>query len=168
MPPLKENETMPVPAPTPPCATGPLVAPSSAFTASSAVACRPWMSLRNSSSHSATTGSGTSSVMPMPLLCSIIHDTTPSSTRPTDSVLVSTTGTSIQPASFTHVVPVISPLPLSAHAAANTFLCQTSLRGMTAVIPVRTGPTPGTSLPDPSMCVTCPTRTPATSVIASY
>src|SRR5579864_833860 len=149
MPPLNENESIPVPPPTPPCATGPPVAPSSAFTASSAVACLPWISLRNSSSHSATTGNGTSSVMPIPLLCSIIHETTPSSTRPTERVLVSTTGTSIQPASLTHVVPVISPLPLSAQAAANTFLCQTSVRGMTAVTPVRTGPTPGLSLPCP-------------------
>src|SRR5450755_4062423 len=105
--------------------------------------------------------------MPTPGYCLRYHETTPSSTRPTESVSVRSTGTSIQPASLTHVVPVISPLPLSAHAAAKTFRCQTSVRGITAVTPVRTGPTPGTSFPEPDTWVTWPTRTPATSVIAS-
>src|SRR6202167_5581698 len=43
-----------------------------------------------------------------------------------------------------------------------------SLRGNTAVTPVRTGPSPTCSGPDPRMMVVCPTRTPATSVIAFH
>src|SRR5690606_11409377 len=39
-------------------------------------------------------------------------------------------------------------------------------RGRTAVTPVRTGPSPTTSFPLPLTSVTCPTVTPATSVIA--
>src|SRR5271170_271548 len=39
-------------------------------------------------------------------------------------------------------------------------------RGRMAVTPVRTGPLPTTSLPEPLMRVVCPTSTPATSVMA--
>jgi len=35
------------------------------------------------------------------------------------------------------------------------------------VAPVRTGPCPGTSAPSPAIIVTCPTRTPGTSVMPS-
>ena len=40
-------------------------------------------------------------------------------------------------------------------------------RGCTTVTPVRTGPLPTTSFPDPEISVVCPTSTPLTSVIAS-
>ncbi len=52
------------------------------------------MSLMPWSSHSATTGSGTSARTPMSGCLPTSHDTTPSSARPTSSVSVSTTGTS--------------------------------------------------------------------------
>src|SRR5439155_1133435 len=40
--------------------------------------------------------------------------------------------------------------------------------GTTTVTPVRAGPSPTASLPSPRMIVVCPTRTPATSVIALF
>src|SRR5215472_5277623 len=83
------------------------------------------------------------------------------------AVFVIITGPSKNPDSSTHVVPVISPLPLSDHHPENTGLFIESFpRGITAVTPVRTGPFPISSLPSPENSVVCPTATPATSVIA--
>src|SRR5690242_12550202 len=92
---------------------------------------------------------------------------TASRTTPRLCVFVIITGPSRNPDSSTHVVPVISPLPLSDHDPANTGLFIEPLpRGITAVTPVRTGPFPICSLPSPEISVVCPTVTPATSVIA--
>src|ERR1700674_1985053 len=92
---------------------------------------------------------------------------TASRTTPTLCVLVIITGPSRKPDSSTHVVPVISPLPLSDHQPAKTGLFMESLpRGRTAVTPVRTGPLPTWSLPSPEMSVVWPTVTPQTSVMA--
>src|SRR5262245_17454218 len=77
------------------------------------------------------------------------------------------TGPSSRPLSWTHVVPVISPLPFSVNHAANTGSGFALPRGCTTVTPVRTGPVPTTSLPLPDTSVVWPTSTPATSVIAS-
>jgi hypothetical protein len=90
---------------------------------------------------------------------------TASRTTPTLWVLVIITGPSRKPDSSTQVVPVISPLPLSEYQPAKTG--ENLLpRGSMAVTPVRTGPSPTRSAPSPSINVTCPTLTPATSVIA--
>ena len=89
-----------------------------------------------------------------------------SRTTPTLCVLVMATGPSSRPLSWTHVVPVISPLPFSVNQAANTGSGLALPRGWTTVTPVRTGPLPTTSVPLPEMSVVCPTSTPATSVIA--
>ncbi len=72
-----------------------------------------------------------------------------SRTTPTLCVLVIATGPSRNPLSFTHVVPVISPLPLSVDQAANTGSWFSLPRGWTTVTPVRTGPLPTTSAPLP-------------------
>ena len=90
-----------------------------------------------------------------------------SRTTPTLCVLVIAIGPSSKPLSCTHVVPVISPLPLSVNHAANTGSGFALPRGWTTVTPVRTGPCPTTSLPLPEISVVWPTSTPATSVIAS-
>src|SRR5665647_3120802 len=78
------------------------------------------------------------------------------------------TGPSSMPDSSIHVVPVISPLPLSVNHPANTVSPRRCPRGRIAVTPVRTGPLPTTRFPLPLMSVTSPTSTPATSVIALY
>ena len=65
-------------------------------------------------------------------------------------------------------MPVISPLPFSVAQPAKTRASALFPRGSTAVTPVRTGPLPTTSFPFPEMSVTCPTSTPATSVMALY
>ena len=88
---------------------------------------------------------------------------TASRTTPTLCVLVSTTGPSSWPDSVIHVVPVISPLPLSANQPPNTHVSNVVRpRGRIAVTPVRTLWPSGRS----SINVTWPTVTPATSVIA--
>src|SRR5262249_57621728 len=94
------------------------------------------------------------------------HSTTASRTTPTLWVLVSRTGPSSMPDSSIHVVPVISPLPLSENHDANTGSSDLRPRGRIAVTPVRTGPLPTTSFPSPAISVACPTSTPATSVMA--
>src|SRR5271167_2764853 len=77
------------------------------------------------------------------------------------------TGPSRKPDSSTQVVPVISPLPLSEYHPANTGSKKLRFpRGRTAVTPVRTGPSPTFSFPEPEMSVVNPTSTPLTSVIA--
>jgi hypothetical protein len=90
-----------------------------------------------------------------------------SRTTPTLWVLVMATGPSSHPLSCTHVVPVISPLPLSVNQAAKTGSELAFPRGWITVTPVRTGPLPTTSFPLPVMSVVWPTSTPATSVMAS-
>src|SRR5712692_2062011 len=92
---------------------------------------------------------------------------TASRTIPTLCVLVIITGPSRNPDSSTHVVPVISPLPLSENHPANTGSDDSLPRGRMAVTPVRTGPEPTTSLPLPEISVVWPTSTPLTSVMAS-
>ncbi len=76
------------------------------------------------------------------------------------------TGPSSKPDSSIQVVPVISPLPLSANQPANTGSADALPRGRTAVTPVRTGPVPTFNSPSPLMIVTWPTSTPLTSVMA--
>ena len=51
------------------------------------------------------------------------------------------------PLSWSHVVPVISPLPFSVNQAPNTGSALALPRGCTTVTPVRTGPLPTTSRP---------------------
>src|SRR5262245_2735518 len=90
-----------------------------------------------------------------------------SRTTPTLWVLVIATGPSRKPDSSTQVVPVISPLPFCENQPANEGLASVSApRGRITVTPVRTGPTPTSSAPEPSIRVVWPTLTPATSVIA--
>ena len=93
------------------------------------------------------------------------HSMVAACTFPTLCVFVIMTGPSRKPDSSTQVVPVISPFPFSEYQPAKTG-SYPPVRGITAVTPVRTGPSPTTSSPSPSMIVVCPTRTPATSVIA--
>ena len=91
-----------------------------------------------------------------------------SCTTPTLWVLVIPMAPPSIPASRIHSSPVSSPLPLSRCAPANTGSVQTSPSwGITTVTPVRTGPSPGRSGPSPVISVVWPTRTPATSVMAS-
>ncbi len=98
--------------------------------------------------------------------CLTFQAMTASRTTPTLCVLVIITGPLRKPESSTHVVPVISPLPLSVNQAAKTASLEVLPRGWMAVTPVRTGPLPTTSLPSPEMSVVCPTSTPWTSVMA--
>ena len=62
-------------------------------------------------------------------------------------MFVIATGPSRIPLSSSHVVPVISPLPLSVNQAPNTGSALDFPRGWTTVTPVRTGPLPTTSAP---------------------
>jgi hypothetical protein len=90
-----------------------------------------------------------------------------SRTTPTLCVFVIAIGPSRIPDSWSHVVPVISPLPFSVNQAPNTGSLLALPRGWITVTPVRTGPFPTTSAPLPAMSVAWPTSTPRTSVIAS-
>ena len=89
-----------------------------------------------------------------------------SRTTPTLWVLVIAIGPSRKPDSSIQIVPVISPLPLSANHPLNTGSEGSSQRGTITVTPVRTGPSPTRSSPSPRISVVCATRTPLTSVIA--
>src|SRR5260221_1593056 len=83
---------------------------------------------------------------------------TASLTTPTLCVLVIITGPSKKPDSSTHVVPVISPLPLRDHQPANTgLLIESFPRGRIAVTPMPIGPLPIWSFPSPGMRVVWPT-----------
>ena len=94
--------------------------------------------------------------------------TSASRTTPTLCVFVIPIAPPSIPASRIHSSPVSSPLPLSRCAPAKTGSVQTSPScGTMAVTPVRTGPEPGFNGPSPEISVVCPTRTPATSVMAS-
>src|SRR3954464_8913775 len=76
-------------------------------------------------------------------------------------------GTSTAPTSSVHVVPVISPFPLSAyHPEAHGTPTPSAPLGRIAVTPVRTGPVPVLNGPSPSTSVTYPTVRPGTSVTA--
>ena len=83
-------------------------------------------------------------------------------------MLVSAIGEVSRPLSRIHSRPVKSPQPLSVWQPANSGSTAISPScGTIAVTPVRTGPSPTTSGPaSPSMSVTQPTATPATSVMA--
>src|SRR5215813_8791719 len=123
------------------------------------------MSLSQPSQVSATTGN--------PQGCIVLlnwrdcHAITASRTTPTLEVFVIIIGPSRNPDSSIQVVPVISPLPLSENQPANTgSLADCLPRGIIAVTPVRTGPTPTCSLPSPEINVVCPTSMPLTSVMA--
>jgi len=70
------------------------------------------------------------------------------------------------PDSRIHSRPVSSSLPLRRCAPANSGCSHASPGGRITVTPVRTGPRPTCSGPSPAISVRCPTRTPATSVIA--
>src|SRR5687767_2075946 len=89
-----------------------------------------------------------------------------SRTVPTLCVPVKRIGPSMKPDSLIQLMPVMSPLPFWLYVAANTASQLPRGRGSMAVTPVRIGPLPGTSFPSPSTSVTCPTATPATSVMA--
>src|SRR5436853_5289129 len=124
------------------------------------------MSLSQPSQVSATTGSDHQAPVASAAPCATRQAMTASRTTPTLWVLVIITGPSRKPDSSTHVVPVISPLPLSVNHPANTGSSDPLPRGSTAVTPVRTGPTPTFSGPSPEISVVCPTSTPFTSVMA--
>src|SRR5580704_4647267 len=158
---------MPVPPPTLPSSTGPERAPSSACMTCSGFTWKPLMSFSHPSQVSATTGSDHQAPVASAGPCATRQAITASRTTPTLWVLVIITGPSRKPDSSTHAVPVISPLPFCENHAANTGLDSESWpRGSTAVTPVRTGPLPTCSLPDPEITVVWPTVTPATSVMA--
>src|SRR5664280_3283716 len=155
---------MPVPPPTLPSGTAPSAA-ARAAAACAAVTCWPLTSLRQPSQVSPTTGRLQKS-LPGPR-ASISRRAKASRTTPTECVLVSATGEVSSPDSRIHSRPVSSPLPLSRWqpAKSGSSLISPSC-GNTTVTPVRTGPSPTRSGPSPSISVACPTRTPATSVIA--
>ena len=86
--------------------------------------------------------------------------TTPSTAAPTPSVLVRTMGDSIVPSSWTWVAPASLPKALPTNTAPATLSRKTLPGcGTIAVTPVR--------MRSPSTRVRWPTRTPATSVMAS-
>ena len=93
--------------------------------------------------------------------------TTPVWQAPIACVFDSTIGRLNDPASSIHVVPVISPLPLSEYQpAAHGRPTPARPRGRIAVTPVRTGPSPTISGPSPLIKVVTPTSMPLTSVMA--
>ena len=156
-PPLKPWQIMPVPPPTLPSGTGPGLAASIASTTCSGRTCMPSMSFRVPSQVSPTTGRLQASSRGGPLASRAAIRA--SRTTPTLWVLVSATGEVSSPDSRTHSRPVSSPLPFSRWQPANTgSVSGSSAEGNTTVTPVRTS--------SPRTRVACPTRTPATSVIA--
>ena len=167
MPPLNSLQIIPVPPPTLPSATAPPRAESSASKACSGFTWKPFMSFRWPSHVSATTGSDhrprVAAQAPPCLYCQAM---TASRTTPTLWVFVIMTGDDRKPDSSSQVVPVISPLPFRVNQPPKTGSAFARPRGKTAVTPVRTGPSPTTSLPSPLMIVLWPTSTPLTSVIA--
>src|SRR5919198_1809711 len=157
---------MPVPPPTLPSATGPAAASASAWSTWAALTWKPLMSLRMPSQVSPTTGSP--HMISRGSRVATSWAMRPSRTTPTLWVLVSAIGEVSMPDSRTHSSPVSSPLPLSRWQPANTGSSQTLPScGRITVTPVRTGPRPTCSGPSPSISVAWPTRTPATSVMAS-
>jgi hypothetical protein len=165
IPPLKPWHCMPVPLPTPPSATRPAAADSSAALTCSGRTCIPLMSFRSPSYVSPTTGryqrcSSGETVRAAAAMSA-------SRTTPTECVFVSPMTVVRSPASRIHSRPVSSPFPFRRWQPANAGSAQGSpAPGKMTVTPVRTGPRPTESGPSPSMSVVWPTRTPATSVIA--
>jgi len=91
--------------------------------------------------------------------CASVYSITPFIPSATDSVLVNTTGVSISPSSLTGVLPANLPKPLpTANPAGTLSWYRFPPCGSTTVTPVL--------ISLPSCKVTCPTRTPVTSVIA--
>src|SRR6266851_4068471 len=166
---LKSQVIIPVPPPTLPSATGPPLAVVIASSTLASLTWRPAMSLSQLSSHSPTMGMITSCSSPIPGYRSIMYRATPSETAPTEMVLVSRIGVSINPHSITWVRPETSPAPFKTNPPpvirSEKML---PVSGMIAVTPVRTGPCPGRRGPEPRIIVQWPTRTPSTSVIALY
>ena len=157
MPPFQPKACVPVPAPTLPSSTAPPLAAFSAATACSGRTCWPRMSLRPPSLVSPTSAfTERTSALPG---WSSVQRTTPSITAPTLSVFVRAMGVSMVPSSSTCVEPASLPKALPTNTAPGT-LSWNRLPpcGTTAVTPVRTR--------SPPARVTCPTATPATSVIA--
>ncbi len=92
--------------------------------------------------------------------CASTHSARASATFHVDSVPVSAIGVSSVPSSRSWVTPVSLPKPLATNTAAGTFSWKTFPGwGMITVTPVR--------MSSPAIMVAWPTRTPATSVIAS-
>ncbi|MNR13655.1 hypothetical protein D3C85_1300740 [compost metagenome] len=157
IPPLKPKAMVPVPAPTAPCSSGPLVAVSMARTTSAALTTRARMSFSPPSLVSPTTAL-TERMSSCPG-CFNVQSKIPSIPRATDRVLVRTMGVSISPSSRIWVAPASLPKPLATDRPAGTLSRNRSPPcGKIAVTPVRTL--------SPERSVTCPTRTPATSVMA--
>ena len=148
---------VPVPAPTAPCSTGPGIAVSMARTTSAAVTTRARMSFSPPSLVSPTTAL-TERISSCPG-CFSVQSRTPSIPRATDRVLVRTMGVSISPSSMICVAPASLPKPLATDSPAGTLSRNREPPcGTMAVTPVRTL--------SPERSVTCPTLTPATSVMA--
>ena len=145
IPPLKPWQSIPVPPPTEPSATGPRLAPSSALNTCSCRTWNPSTSFRTPSYVSATTGRLNSNDLPR----FSAHAISASRTVPTLLVVVSSTGPYSSPDSFSQCVPVISPFPFSTCVPPNTGASPAFPRGHTAVTPDRTGPFPTTSFPSP-------------------
>ena len=98
-----------MPPPTEPSSTGPVLADSSARTATSTVTWPPLMSFRYPSHVSAATGSSQASATAG--WCFTVHATTPACAIPTACVLVIAIGPAAVPDSSIQETPVISPLP---------------------------------------------------------
>ena len=96
----------------------------------------------------------TSCSPPMPGNFSTIHFTAASETAPTLNVFVRKMGVSMSPHSMSWVIPDTSPAPFRMKPPPTT-RCSKMLRslGRMAVTPVRTGPLPTTSCPDPEISV---------------
>src|SRR5687767_7005020 len=154
---------MPVPPPTLPSSTGPAFAPSIAASTCAAFTWNPLTSFSSPSQVSATTGVDHQYPEASGSPFFTRHAIVASCTVPTLWVLVSITGPSSRPDSSIHERPVISPAPFNTKLPAKAGVVMVSRpRGRMAVTPVRTLRPSARS----SISVTCPTVTPATSVIA--
>ena len=167
IPPFQPNATMPAPAPTHPCSTAPSCA---AATAGQRHRPPPARCGHRSTNCRRIRRRRESRRRPFPRGRSVAHAsaTAPSKTRPTAIVEVRNTGVSISPHSEIWRNPVSSPAPFNAATPAGT-----GLRNRDAWAPGTIAVTPVLAIPRPSggggssrATVTCPTRTPATSVIA--
>ncbi len=157
MPPFHPKAEVPVPAPTEPSATGPSSASSIARSTSTSRIAQRRMSLSQPSLVSPTTAL-TEHTSSLPGWRSV-QSTTACTAVPTHNVLVSTIGVSRFPSSSTCRNPAALPKALAGKTAAGTFTWKTLPPwGTIAVTPVR--------MDRPSFRVTCPTFTPATSVMA--
>ena len=161
IPPLMPNATVPVPAPTAPSSTGPLLALAIACFTSSLVTYLALMLFRPLSFVSPTTAF-TLCTFSLPGWANV-YSTRPAIPSATFKVLVRMIGVSMFPSSFTCVTPLSFPNPLPAYIAAGTFLRKMFPSCCTmAVTPVFLSP------PSPLLIVTWPTFTPGTSVMAFH